>query len=220
MKGMFLMKKFLTGFLCAAVLASTTAAPVLALGPGSVTPAPKAGTVTPIFVLANQPAPAPATSGTASPTAIVAGTPAPVSETGTVTPIFVIGMPNPLVSYTSLEQLRGATGFPFGVPSSLPAGYVSKNYWLIAGKTVQIAYDNGSDRIIYRAAQGDENISGVYRVYPTVKTIAVGNAKVTVKGRGNTIHLAIWSNDGMSYSMYFSKAVNTQSLTSMINGIR
>lgn len=63
-----------------------------------------------------------------------------------------------------------------------------------------MAYTNGTDTILFRAANGDEDTSGDYNVYDNTWT--VGN--VTLKGSGDQAVLAIWQRDGVSYSLSFS----------------
>lgn len=129
-------------------------------------------------------------------------------------------IPNPLVSYSTLEEARKAIGFSFAVPTRLPANYQRKDIIVIDGDLAEIFYRNGNKNILYRTAKGNSDISGDYTVYEEVKTAEIGNMKVTMKGKGSLINLALWTKGGISYSLNFDEACDLKSVTSIIDSIK
>lgn len=130
-----------------------------------------------------------------------------------------IGLPNPLVNYSTLDEARKAVGFTFAVPATLPDGYQMKDITVISNSLAKISYSKGDNHIAYRTAKGNADISGDYNVYDKVKPITVGNTKITVKGKGDSINLATWTKDGTSFSLSFDVPINEKTLSTIIEGI-
>lgn len=131
-----------------------------------------------------------------------------------------ISIPSPLVNYSTLDEARKAIGFTFAVPRALPAGYQMKDIIVISNNLAEIFYLKGDSQIIYRTAKGNADISGDYNAYDKVRTIAVGNIQITVKGKSDSIKLATWTNDGTSFSLSFDEAVNEKALSTIIKSIK
>lgn len=74
---------------------------------------------------------------------------------------------NPYVEYNSITEVERAAGFPILIPAVLGTESIEKIF-LIDGKTVDIRYPNN---IIYRTAQGTEDISGDRKNYDEEKEI-------------------------------------------------
>lgn len=69
---------------------------------------------------------------------------------------------------------------------------------------------DGKNGLYIRKGVGEEDISGDYENYDTMKDILVDGIKVTVKGNGNTISLITWSNDGYGYAIGSTIALITE----------
>lgn len=129
-------------------------------------------------------------------------------------------IPNPLVNYSTLDEARKAIRFTFTVPRDLPAGYQMKDIIVISNNLAEIFYLKGDSQIIYRTAKGNADISGDYNAYDKVRIITAGNIPITVKGKSDSIKLATWTNDGISFSLSFNEAVNEKELLTIIESIQ
>lgn len=129
-------------------------------------------------------------------------------------------IPNPLVNYNTLDEARKAVGFSFTVPTSIPANYKMKDIIVISNDIAEIFYKKDDKKILYRTAKGNSDISGDYTIYEEVKTAMIGNTKVTVKGNGGLVNLAIWTKDGISFSLNFDEACDLKSVSSIIESIK
>ena len=129
-------------------------------------------------------------------------------------------LPNPLVSYSTLDEARKAVGFSFAVPTVLPADYQRTDIIVIDNNLAEIFYKKGTQEIRYRTTRGNADISGNYTAYDEVKTVAVGSSKVTMKGKNGLVNLAIWSKDGISYSIDFDEACDRNTVSSMIEDVK
>lgn len=131
-----------------------------------------------------------------------------------------VQIPNPLVNYGTIDEAKKAVGFNFMVPAALPDGYEMKDITVIGKIIAQISYLKGDSKILYRTSKGNEDISGDYNDYNSVKTITAGNAEITVKGNGDGINLATWTRDGASFSLSFDEAVGEKTLSAIIESIK
>lgn len=116
----------------------------------------------------------------------------------------IIGMPNPIVEYDTLEAAEKAAGFEFAVPEAID-GYENVSWSVIAEETIQVIYTNADgEEITIRKAAGDEDISGDYTIYDDERIQEVDGHQVTMRGSADKVCLAIWTDAGYSYSVMTS----------------
>ena len=87
------------------------------------------------------------------------------------------------------------------------------------GKLIELLYTSGEDELRFRKAEGTGDISGDYNDYPTVVTTEVDGSSVTMKGENETFFLAIWENDGYTYSVYTSAGVNSDTMNVLVSSV-
>lgn len=129
-------------------------------------------------------------------------------------------IPNPIVETDGVEELKKSVSFDLLVPGILPEGYKIESTSVISGKLAQIIYSNGSSSITFRAAKGDEDISGDYTSYEESHTAEIGGAMVTLKGSKSLVSLAVWTKDDCSYSLSFSAGVDKETAVNIIESIK
>lgn len=129
-------------------------------------------------------------------------------------------IPCPIIGYSTLDEARKAIGFQFATPSILPDGYKMKDIVLINNELAEVFYFKRDRSILYRTAKGNDDISGNYNTFDKVKTITIGNMEVTIKGLNDSINLATWSKDGISFSLSLDEAVNEVELSTIIESIK
>lgn len=127
-----------------------------------------------------------------------------------------VEIPNPMVSYESVEAAEKAAGITVPELKSLPEGYQLNKIYVIGGTLVQLIYQNGNDRILYRAEKGDADISGDYNQYSVIKTVQIGALQVAVKGDADKLSVATWTADGLTFALSFDQAVTEAELTAML----
>lgn len=126
-------------------------------------------------------------------------------------------IPNPLVGYETVAEAQAAAGCVFTMPE-LPAGYAQESVSVISGAVVQVVFTDGSGIITFRAAAGDEDISGDYTVYSDVYTAQAAGIQVTMKGNGGAISAALWQDGGRTCSLHLSQAMAEADVAAMIAG--
>lgn len=216
------MKKMLAGFLCAATMVSAAVPTFAAKANNAVGPPNPTAVVMQESSESRYALTAPQSLGVA-PTNIKGYTYVPVDFYKILKsdkPPDSIEIANPLVNCKTLDKARKLLGFSFAVPATLPDGYKMGDI-IVINNVAEIFYKNGNKEILYRTAKGNEDISGNYTVYDEVKTITVGNTKVTVKCKGDSINnLATWAKEGVSFSLSFDESINIKALTAIIESIK
>jgi hypothetical protein len=130
-----------------------------------------------------------------------------------------IGVTNPFEYYGNIGELKGALPFEFKTPGKIPPEYKIEGISVIAGKTAQIIYSDGTDTVTFRAASGNEDISGDYSEYSVILTEKVSDTEVTFKGNDEMIFLAVWQDDSCSYSLSFSGGTSLEIITEIIQSL-
>lgn len=109
-------------------------------------------------------------------------------------------IPNPFTDQDSLEQATKAAGFDLTVPEDVN-GSPRHSIQTLGDQMIQVFYGDADHAVCIRKAPGSEDISGDYSVYTQTNTAAVNGASVTTKGENDLIYLALWTNDGYTYSI-------------------
>ncbi|SHK48448.1 hypothetical protein SAMN05216582_10584 [Selenomonas ruminantium] len=122
-----------------------------------------------------------------------------------------VGIPNPMVSYDTVEAAKAAAGFqPLYLPSV--SGYHVSQVWVVAGDVIDIEYladGQTATRFRLRTArcteQMNEDISGLYGVKWHKKTIAglpVSVATVPAESKAYPDgYAAHWQHNNMLFSI-------------------
>ena len=100
----------------------------------------------------------------------------------------------------SLETLRAACGFTFRPPSVLPTGCTLRHMELLWDNLVQLTYD-GSAVFTFRAAAGEDDVSGDYNDYDEITTQTIRQAAVSLRGNAGLVYTAVWQEAGVSYAI-------------------
>lgn len=129
-------------------------------------------------------------------------------------------IPNPIVSYDTLADACAAAGFEMTVPEQLE-GYEAPSFQTIDTDLVQVVYESESDSLIMlRKAPGVEDISGDYTDYEWTNFMDVDGLNVMIRGEGETVYLATWTNDGYTYSASFGLGMTQTDAAGLIAAVK
>ncbi len=123
------------------------------------------------------------------------------------------------LKFDSADKLKNTIPYKLAEPRYMPAGYELSNCALIAQELSELQYTNGSDRIIYRTEPGSEDCSGNYNSYSSVKEITLKNITASLKTDPQKGFLALWSHDGMTYSLDGSELLTENDIIKIIKNI-
>lgn len=130
----------------------------------------------------------------------------------------VVGMPNPIHEFPTIDEAAKYMNITPQLPKVLPVGYNIESVSTIEKDVLQVVYvyQAGEDatrnqaagkRIVYRVANTTGDISGDYNDYRVTATEKVNGTKVTFKGGEKMVYLAGWAKDGQTHAMYFERPV-------------
>lgn len=109
-------------------------------------------------------------------------------------------IPNPWQEYKTVSEAAKATGISFSAPEKFESYKVS--YVQAMDEIVEVTYSDGSNEICVRKGRGTDDISGDYNVYKNVSEKKIGGNTVTLKGNGDGVSSASWTDGTYSYSIY------------------
>lgn len=119
-------------------------------------------------------------------------------------------------SFDDIAQAEEKIGFTIRQLTDLPEGYSLVSVSIIMDDLLDIRYSNGSDEFSLRASLGDEDNSGVYTEYASVTHLEINGSKVTLKGNDTLISLALYQDNGISYSLYSENGMPKDSIQKII----
>ena len=129
-------------------------------------------------------------------------------------------IPNPFVSYKNISDVKEVLSFSPVVPSMLPAGFEENEINSTGSDFLQIVYtDNRDNRILYRMAKGNEDISGDYNTYNINKEVKIGDLTVTMRGN-DKISNAVWTDGEFSFSVSSDVELEEPEVINLIENIK
>ena len=119
-------------------------------------------------------------------------------------------------SRAALEQ---AVGFSVEEAEHLPFAPQEVLYTAFDSGLAQVEYrgENGQTALL-RKSQGTEDNSGDFDQYPDAKTLDTAGIDVTLKGAEGQFTLALWQEDGFSYSLSLSQGQDAQGWEKILTG--
>lgn len=120
---------------------------------------------------------------------------------------------------SSLAALEKAVGFSVPEVTDLPFVPEETTYVAYGGSMAEIVYQDASQSARFRKSAGTEDNSGDYNEYAAQTGITVGSVSVTLKGNGGAYTLAIWSEDGFSYSLNLTTALSAAQWQTLLAGL-
>ena len=108
---------------------------------------------------------------------------------------------NPWSDFDSLEEAEADALLQIELPESYQ-NFDHRIYRSMHGEMLEIIYQDadGQEGFRIRKSRGSEDISGDYTSYAQEKTLTSGGRSVTIRGNGDTISVATWSNHSLNLS--------------------
>ena len=108
---------------------------------------------------------------------------------------------NPWSDFDSLEEAEADALLQIELPESYQ-NFDHRIYRSMHGEMLEIIYQDadGQEGFRIRKSRGSEDISGDYTSYAQEKTLTSGGRSVTVRGNGDAISVATWSNHSLNLS--------------------
>ena len=134
-----------------------------------------------------------------------------------------VAVESPYQEVNSLQEASKIAGFDMKVPDSI-GEYSNQLISVIDGNIIEVRYlssDEQSTGIIIRKSGGDEDISGDYNTYSTNIAEHIDGKNVNLRGDGEKIFVATWTEDGFSYVVTANDyMVNKEQIESLIGVVK
>lgn len=134
-------------------------------------------------------------------------------------------IPNPWVDCGTLEEAAELAGFDIAVPDRID-GYPNTYIQAVKDEMIQVFYSdqdmNAEDRktVLIRKGKGSEDISGDYNEYARQQEQEMHGVAVTLKGEGDTIFNAVWTQDGFAYSVSADEGLTLDQVDSLVELVK
>lgn len=127
--------------------------------------------------------------------------------------------PDPFRDCGTLAEAEQAAGFSFQLPDRLPGWVSTPTIRAIPSSLIEVSYHGTDESLVLRKGPGSEDISGDYNTYPQVSTVEIGGRQVTVKGEGDTISTATWTDGEYSYAIHSTPGMDRNALSLLVEGM-
>lgn len=125
-----------------------------------------------------------------------------------------------IVTYSSVKELSDTVGFTVKEIQALPFDVQFVEYICYWKELAEIKYTGSDNAVTLRMAVGNEDISGFYDEFKNIENYMVNGSDVTIKGNDGQFILAIWQNDGYTYSVQFTEPVSEPEILDVVQSIK
>jgi len=125
-----------------------------------------------------------------------------------------------IVDYNTIDALSEAIGFKMKTIKENPFDIDTTQFTSYWKDLAEIEYTGQSNSIVLRMSYTTEDVSGDFTVYENIQQYKVNNLDVTLKGNDGQYVLAVWQNEGYSYSLQFSLSVSEEIMLETIKSIK
>jgi uncharacterized Zn ribbon protein len=129
----------------------------------------------------------------------------------------MLGMPNPIKDFDTIEEAQKSLSFDTKVPENVPEKYKAVAFETISDKILQVVYSDGKNEITYRTAQGTEDITGDYNKYAYTKKLKINGADVTIKGNGTKVYNVLCTKNDVTYSIFARQGISLSEIKTFLN---
>ena len=124
-----------------------------------------------------------------------------------------------IIETDTLESLIESVGFEIEQIDTLPFevnSIIYKNYW---NELAEVIYQGETQKAVYRKGIGELNVSGDYNTYEDELSYDVDGSSVVLKGIRESYTLAIWFDQGFSYSLSLNEGMRVEEWTFIIESV-
>ncbi|MGI6028371.1 MAG: LysM peptidoglycan-binding domain-containing protein [Candidatus Heteroscillospira sp.] len=121
-----------------------------------------------------------------------------------------VAPPSPYIPCADLAEAEKLAGFTLSVPGTPDV----VEAW--EGVMIQAIYGGENETMRIRKGTGSDDISGDCNIYTEVETVD----GVTIKGEHDAFSLAIWEEDGYSYSISVAQALSQADMLALVASVK
>ena len=121
-----------------------------------------------------------------------------------------VAPPSPYIPCADLAEAEKLAGFTLSVPGAPDV----IEAW--EGVMIQAIYGDENETMRIRKGTGSDDISGDYNIYTEVETVD----GVTIKGENGAFSLAVWEEDGYTYSVSVDQALPQADMLALVASVK
>lgn len=125
-----------------------------------------------------------------------------------------------IVDHSTIGELSEAVGFTVKELQDIPFDVDTVNYTSYWEDLAEITYTGQNNTAVLRMAPRNEDISGDYSEYASIKNYTLHGYDITIKGNNGRYNLAVWQADGFSYAVHFAEAISEQEMLTTIESLQ
>lgn len=124
-------------------------------------------------------------------------------------------------TFMSLEEAQQKLAFTPAIPVAVLEGYRLSQLNVLDGTILEMVYTDGKNQLVYRTAQGKEDLSGNFKdyLYEGSETSADGVVRGYSGITAEKLNLAVWSDGQYSYSVQSKDALNANEMKDFAGSI-
>ncbi len=133
----------------------------------------------------------------------------------------MVGMANPWTDHESLAQAQKTAGVKLDIPAEIAKGRQADFRTLDHGQVLEVIYRDaaGKETARIRKAPGNYDISGDHVGYTSLERVAIGCHEATIKGFDRNFTVAVWEDNGYSYSVSLDKPISRTGMRHLLADI-
>lgn len=125
-----------------------------------------------------------------------------------------------IMNHNTISELSEAVGFTIKTMQDVTFEIDTVEYTSYWGELAEVKYKGYYNMAVLRMALGNNDISGDYSEYNTIKNCIINGYNITFKGNNDKYNLAIWQSNGFSYSLQFVESVSEQEILTSIKSLQ
>lgn len=142
------------------------------------------------------------------------------SAAATASPVAAGAAAQQVVAYTSVEDAMATLGLQASLPSAVPEGTVLTAARVLDGTILELEYDVGGTTVLFRAAHGNEDISGSTKNYTYTTTEDVdGTARMYLGVTEQILNVSVWASNDVSYALVASAGLSADTMRQIAESI-
>lgn len=130
-----------------------------------------------------------------------------------------IQMESDIVEFGSLEELSEGVGFTVNEIQEVPFEVEAVKYTSFWGEFAEIEYQGKNNTLTLRMAARSGDVSGDYSEYADIENHRINDYDITMKGNDGRYCLAVWEQEGYSYSVRITNGISEAELLEIVQSV-
>lgn len=124
------------------------------------------------------------------------------------------------VTYEGYDEAAAQLAFSPRLPEAIPEGYGLTAVRVLDGSILELEYSTGRDTLVYRTAEGNEDLSDTLTEFAYSATTEASGVTRTYAGAGEEkLNLAVWAEAGYTFALVSQDGVAAAEFVAMAESV-